>query len=246
MLGKDLPVPLYHQLHADLLRRIRSGQLRPNDRLASENELARQYGVSKITVRHALRELALAGYIRREQGRGTFVGAPKLEQGPRELTSFTEEMRRHGYLASSRVLTQDVIASEGELAEKLKLGDSAPVFRLRRLRFADDDPMGVQTAHIPLDLAPGLAKENLGTHSLYELLAEKYGVIPWRAREIHYAVTTDRETAGLMGIPEGSPAMAAERITYLADGRPLELAQSVMRGDRYKILLDLAADRRGI
>src|ERR1041385_5284006 len=75
-----------------------------------------QYGVSKITVRHALRELALAGYIRREQGRGTFVGAPKLEQGPRELTSFTEEMRRHGYLASSRVLTQDVLASEGELA----------------------------------------------------------------------------------------------------------------------------------
>jgi GntR family transcriptional regulator len=245
VLNKEHPVPLYYQLHTHLLQRIQSGELKPNDRLASEEELANLYGVSKITVRHALRELASAGYVRRQQGRGTFVAMPKLEQGPRELTSFSEEMRGHGYLASSRVLIQGIEAAAGNIAEKLHLAEGAPVFRLTRLRLADDEPMGVQTAFLPVDLAPGLAEENFETASLYEILRRKYGLAPARARETHYAVAADEHTAALLGIPTGSAALAAERITVLATGRPLELAESMMRGDRYRIVLDLVANEQG-
>jgi GntR family transcriptional regulator len=242
MLRKDLPIPLYHQLHTDLLNRIRSGELKPRGRLASEEDLAASYGVSKITVRHALRELAQAGYVRREQGRGTFVTMPKVEQGPRELTSFTEEMRRRGRLASSRVLSQGVIPAEGEAAEKLGISEGAPVFRLRRLRLADGQPMGVQTALVPLDLAPGLAQEQFEAASLYETLRRNYGLCPARAKETHSAVACDRETAMVLGVAEGSPVLAAERITLLRDGRPFELAESLMNGDRYSVVLDLGVD----
>lgn len=240
MLDKGLPIPLYHQLHRHLLARIQGGELKPDDRLASEEELATAYGVSKITVRHALQQLALAGYVRREQGRGTFVAVPKLEQGPRKLTSFTEEMQGHGHRASSRVVSQAIMPADGVVAATLELPEGADVFRLERLRLADGEPMGLQTAHIPVDLAPGLAGERFdASSSLYEILRQKYGLAPARARETHYAVGADREVAALLRIPEGSPVMAAERITLLGTGRPLELVQSVMRGDRYKILLDL-------
>ena len=103
-LSKDLPIPLYHQLKTLLLEQIRTGEMKPNDRLPAEDELAATHRVSKATVRQALNELAVAGVLRREQGRGTFVAEPKLAQGPREMTSFTDDMRSRGFHPASKVL----------------------------------------------------------------------------------------------------------------------------------------------
>ena len=89
-LDKSLPVPLYHQLKNILMTGIESGEWQPDQQIPTEEDLSKRFGISKITVRQALRELAGLGYIRREQGRGTFVSRPQLVQGPRELTSFTE------------------------------------------------------------------------------------------------------------------------------------------------------------
>src|SRR5215510_5622334 len=148
-LSKDLPVPLYYPLKTILLEQIRTGKMKPNDKLPAEDELAATYGVSKATVRQALNELAVAGVLRREQGRGTFVAEPKLAQGPRELTSFTEEMNKLGFRPTSKVLTHDVIEAEADVAEKLRIEKGGPVVRLKRLRIADGKPMGIQTAYIP-------------------------------------------------------------------------------------------------
>lgn len=245
-IDKHSPVPLYVQLEALLWEQIRTGEWKPNDRLPSEEELAREHGVSKITVRQALRDLAAAGWLRREQGRGTFVAEPRLEQGPRDLTSFSEEMRRRGMRPSSRVLEKEVVAAGSSVAEKLQLAESTPVFRLSRLRLADDTPMGLQTAYLPACLVPDIIEEDLAAGSLYEILERKYGLTPRRAREIHQARLLDREEARYLSAPEGAPALAAERLSYLADGTPLELVYSVMRGDRYQIVLELVrgpADR---
>jgi GntR family transcriptional regulator len=238
-LSKDLPVPLYYQLKTILLEQIRTGQMKPNDRLPAEDELAATYGVSKATVRQALNELAVAGVLRREQGRGTFVAEPKLAQGPRELASFTEEMNKLGFQPTSKVLTQDVIEAEADVAEKLKIEEGAPVVRLKRLRIADGKPMGIQTAYIPVYLAPGLAEEDFAQASLYSVLERKYGLQPVRAQETYFAVLLEQDEARLLKVAATSPGIAAERITYLASGRTLELVYSIMRGDRYKIVLDL-------
>src|SRR5688500_5986168 len=132
-LNRDLPVPLYHQVKTSILQEIEAGQWRPDSRLPSEDELAERFQVSKITVRQALRDLAQLGYIRREQGRGTFVQRPPLIEGPRELKSFTREMQGHGFVASSRVLEQGVIPAPPDIAARLDVPPGTPVFRLRRL-----------------------------------------------------------------------------------------------------------------
>src|SRR5215813_15372369 len=124
-LSKDLPIPLYHQLKTLLLEQIRTGEIKPNDRLPAEDDLAATHGVSKATVRQALNELAVAGVLRREQGRGTFVAEPKLAQGPREMTSFTDEMRSRGFHPTSKVLKQEVIKAEADVAEKLRLPEGS-------------------------------------------------------------------------------------------------------------------------
>ena len=237
--NKDLPIPLYHQVKDLLLDAIEAGQWSSDQQLPNESKLAELFGVSKITIRQALQELSDLGYIRREQGRGTFVSKPKFGQGPRELMSFTEEMGRHHLTASSHVLEKRVTQADLAVAEHLQLRLNAEVLVLKRLRLADGEPMGIQTAHIPVDLAPGLSEESFENVSLYELLQNRYGLQAARSREQYSAMSADGESAVLLGIAASAAVFAAERVTFTKNGTPFEFTKSVMRGDRYSIVLNL-------
>jgi GntR family transcriptional regulator len=238
-----LPIPLYRQLERALREAIESGQWQSGQQLPNEGELAQTFGVSKITVRQALQLLAHQGFVRREQGRGTFVSTARFGEGPRELTSFSEEMRSHNLTATSRVLEQIAAKATDRVAQALGIRAGDAVLRLKRLRMANAEPMAIQTAHIPLALAPGVVGESFENSSLYDLLQSKYGLQPLRARETYHAVAAEAAVAELLGVPSGSPVFAVERITFLPSGKALEFVQSIMRGDRYSIILELAANR---
>jgi GntR family transcriptional regulator len=238
-LERDLPVPLYHQLKTVLLEKLRGGEWKPNDQLPTEDELGSQFGVSKATVRQALRDLAQSGYVRREQGRGTFVSEQKVQFGPRQLNSFTEEMRQVGLQSESKVLERSVVAADAELAAKLQIAEGAEVFKLKRLRLAGGETMGVQTVYVPYAMVPGLRDIDFGSASLYDTLEQLFGLPLDYAAQTHFAIAVSAEDAELLDVPEGSPALGGERITYLRGGRPMEVTRSVMKGDRYQIHLKL-------
>ncbi len=239
---RSKPAPLYHQLKCILLESIDDGRLKPKDKLQAESALARQYGVSKATVRQALTDLEREGYIIRIQGLGTFVAASRVDFGPSHLDSFTVQMGVRGMQPSSRVLEQGVIAAEGELAESIGIQPGSPLFRLRRIRLADGEPMGIQTSHVPLYLAPGLERRDFRKEqSLYAVLRDHHGLVPARAHETHSAVALDPHQARLLGTEPGAPALASRRLTFLESGTPMELVFSLMRGDRHRVVLELSA-----
>lgn len=238
-LDKRSPVPLYHQLRTVLQQKIESGELRPSERLPSEDAIASHYRVSKITVRQALLELDHAGLVKRYQGRGTFITKQRVEQGPRKLSSFSAEMKLRGLQATSKVLDQHIMRSDERLAAKLEIEEGEHIFVLKRLRLASGEPMGIQTAHLPLMLVPGIETESFAEVSLYEVLQRRYNLRPASARETHFATALENRDAELLALRAGTPALAAERLTRLADGRLLEYVESVMAADRYKIVLHL-------
>jgi GntR family transcriptional regulator len=166
-----------------------------------------------------------------------------VDQGPRELTSFSEEMRRHRVLPSSRVLMSAVREADARIAEALAIAIGKPIFVLKRLRMANGEPMGVQTAHIPLDMVPGLETENLENSSLYQILQSRYNLLPARARETYLAIRATAPLAKLLGVTSGAAVFDVARVTFLPNGKPFEFVQSTIRGDRYSIILELAADR---
>lgn len=239
-LDKDLPVPLYHQLQELLRAHIESGVCLPGEQLPTEEELAKQFGVSKITVRQALQNLADLKYITRRHGRGTFVERRKFDQGPRELLSFTEEMRRHGLEAGARILSQGTEPANAAVSDSLLLPARSLVFVLKRLRVAGGEPVTLQTAYIPAELAPGL--ELAAGASLYEVLQRQYNLYAARARETYQAAAADPESAELLAIAPGDPVLWAKRVTLLSNNKPFEFVQSVIRGDRSSIVLDLVKD----
>ena len=130
------------------------------------------------------------------------------------------------------------------VAEALRILGDETVLVLKRLRIASGEPMGIQTARIPALLVPGLVDADLENVSLYEVLQTRYGLQAAKARETHSAVLIGSEEAALLGVEPYSPALAATRVTYLPDGEPFEVVNSIMRGDRYRIVLDLVHSSR--
>lgn len=221
--------------------KIRSGQLNEGDPLASEEELARLYQVSRMTARQALHGLKSSGYAVSRKGRGTFVTRPKMERNIMHLEGFTEDMKQRGMVPSSKMLEQLVVGATEEIAEKLKLSASDPILRLRRLRYADGIPMAIEESHLPLQLYPGLNRYNFEKNSLYSVLRENYGVRVGWADEIIEAIHATREESELLTIPKRASVLCISRIIMSTADMPIEAAYSRYRGDRYRASLRVPA-----
>jgi len=226
---------VHAQIEDWLAGHIAAGELVPGDRLPTEHELAAWFGVSRMTLRHALAELARRGLVIRTVGRrgGTFVAAPKLEQDLTTLAGLSEQLRRHGMVAGAR-LESASLREAGPAARAALRADA--VYEVQRVRLADGKPIALERSLFPATRFPGLLDLPLDG-SLYELLEEHYGLRPHRARESLEPVTAGGREAEALGIRVGAPLMRVERTAYARSGEPLEFARDLFRGDRTRIVL---------
>jgi GntR family transcriptional regulator len=238
MIVKQPGITAHAQIEDWLADAIAAGQLSPGDKLPTEQDLAAWLGVSRMTLRHALGELAQRGLVTRTVGRagGTFVAEPKLEQDLTTLAGFSEQLRRHGKVAGARVLAAARITASPAAAAALQLPDGAAVYDVRRIRLADGKPIVIEHSQFPADLFPDLLECRLDG-SLYELLADNYGQRPNRARESLEPVVAGVREAEALEVHEGAPLMLVERTAYSRSGLPLEYARDLFRGDRTKVVV---------
>jgi len=217
---------------------IAAGRLNPGDRLPTEHDLAARLGVSRMTLRQALSELALRGLVTKAVGRGggTFVAEPKLEQDLTTLAGFSEQLRRHGKVAGARVLAATRIPASSAAAAALQLAEGDPVHDVRRIRLADGAPIVIEHSQFPAALFPDLLECRLDG-SLYDLLADRYGKRPYRARESLEPVAAGVREAEALEVDEGAPLMLVERTAYSQASEPLEYARDLFRGDRTKVVV---------
>ncbi|MHB1876011.1 MAG: GntR family transcriptional regulator [Streptosporangiaceae bacterium] len=229
---------VHAQIEDWLADAIVTGRLAPGDRLPTEQDLASWLGVSRMTLRHALAELAKRGLVTRTVGRagGTFVAEPKLEQDLTILAGFSEQLRRRGLVAGARVLAAAEIPASAAAAAALEIAVGDRVYEVRRLRLAHGQPILIEHSLFPVQRCPGLIEHRLDG-SLYELLEEQYGQRPHRARESLEPVTAGIREAEALGVPEGAPLMLVERTAYARSGVPLEFARDLFRGDRTKVVV---------
>ena len=226
------------QIEDWLAEAIAAGRLAPGDRMPTEHDLAAWLGVSRMTLRHALATLARRGLVERAVGRngGTFVAEGKLEQDRTRLSGFSEQLRRHGMVAGARVLSAVQRPAGPAAAAALEAAEGDPVYEIRRVRLGNGRPIAVEHSMFPASSFPGLLGCRLDG-SLYELLEEKYQLRPYRARESLEPVTAGVREAETLEVREGAPLMLVERIAYAANGRPVEFARDLFRGDRTRIVM---------
>jgi len=223
----------------DHLAGLVAQELREGDAIPSERHLSQQFGLSRMTVRHAVDTLVADGVLVREHGRGTFVAPQRIDVELR-LTTFDEEMRRRGMEPATTVLTAQVVAATPDVAAALDIESRQKVHFLYRVRSADGTPICVEQVWVPVALAPSLFDAG-PPPSVYEALRD-LGLAPeWGEDTLSADEATDTE-ASLLGLVDARAVLRAERRTYSVDATTM-LTRACYRADRYSVRVPLRARR---
>lgn len=233
LIDKASPVPLYFQISEALMAGIEKERLDPNTRIPPEDQLARMFGVSKMTMRQALGKLVNDGVLVRRKGSGTFIAETKIEREATRLVSFYEDIKKKGLNPESDVLEKRVIAPAHKLRETLRLKEKDLIVKIIRLRKANDVPMAVNHAYIPEKFCPGLMEEALSQVSLSRLMEEKYQLNVAYAVQTVRAVKATPQEAALLQIKAGDPVLSMERTMFDSSQRPLCHYVNFFKSDTY-------------
>ncbi|MFD2683077.1 GntR family transcriptional regulator [Bacillus seohaeanensis] len=240
MIKKNSPIPIYYQLGEIIKDLIEKGELKPGDSLPAEREYAEKFQISRMTVRQAFTQLVNDGYLHRIQGKGTFVAerSEKIEQTLRGLTSFTEDMKVRGLKPESRLINFEIIPATKLIADQLGIQEYGPVYEIKRIRLADDEPMALETNYISANFIKGLT-EQIVNQSLYSYIEDQLNLRIDHASQVIESSIANQLEADYLKIQSGAPVMLIQRNTFLKDGTPVEFVKSSYRADRYKFMIQM-------
>ncbi len=236
-IDKNSPLPMYHQLKQGIIELIKAGELERGTCLPSENELAREYKISPMTVRQAMADLVNAGYIYREKGRGTYVAERPVKHKLERLTSFSEDIAERKMTPGSRILLIETVPPPPEVLARVELPDRVMMTHIQRIRLFDDKPVGIHSVYlreIPIE------REELERHqSLYKLL-EARGIQIKEGEETIEAVAAARYFADLIpGVQVGDPLLQTTRFSWNSSGEFIEYGKAQYRADLYQYTIRL-------
>ena len=239
LIARGSKLPFYHQLYEILRGKIVRGEWKPGDTIPPESELIEQYQVSRVTVRQALDILVNEGLIYRQQGRGTFVAHPALEQGLVRLINFTQDMCNRGFEPGTKVLFSALVPAPPDIAEKLQIEPGEELACLERLRLADGEPMSIEKSLLVHRYCPGVLQHDFTSDSLREFLDRIHGIRWAYAKQIIRAILASSDLAHLLSVRLKSPLLYVERVSFTERNIPLEFLRIYYRADRYSLYSEL-------
>lgn len=225
--------PKYYRLYEELRNQIRSGTLQPNQQLPTEHELCARFHLSRGTVRKAYDALASERLIRREQGKGIFVSAPRPSLGAFQI------VEGPGRLVETRKLALQLIPAPESAAGALELKPGAPLLHVVQVQMLNGQPVLHEERYLAESLCPGLLHEDIEATPLHWLLIHKYKLPLVRVKHDIQATRASRAVAELLSIPLGAPVFFIDRLTFTTAGkarrvRPAVLYQAHCRADSYQ------------
>jgi GntR family transcriptional regulator len=238
--------PLYKQVKDRLLELLADGSVPPMGKLASERELVERYGVSRITVRQAMRELVAEGHLRSHPGKGFYAtGRSSTEAFELELLrSFTATALQHGLTPGARLLSGRTIPADDRLAASLHVRIGEPVIALKRQRLLNGEPVAIAEDWIEARKTPGLLALDWagGNRSLYDELRGRYGLNPEVGETVLSSRLASAEEARLLDLRRPAAILTVDQIAHARDGSPINATRSLHHPARYP--LRLAQGRR--
>ncbi len=227
--------PLYAQLTGRLKELIHAGALKPGDRLPSEYRLAHDHGVSRATVREAVRALTADGYLIARQGQGTFVATrPPIDSGLQDLETVTAMIERHGYRAGASETEVSVEHADSALARHLNIPPGSSIVRVERIRTADGEPVVLSRNKFPQALLAEPPRRDQLDGSLLEFLEGRGGIRVIQAVTTLRPVNADAQLARRMGVRRGTAFLLFEQVHYAADNRPCLYCEDYYRNDTFR------------
>jgi len=232
MIDKNSSVPIYAQLEEYIKKNIKEGVYLSGESLPTERELTELFGVSRMTIRQAITNLAHQGVLYKTHGKGAFVSKEVIEK-KMEIESFSEDMEKRGLVPSSKLLYFEKITPDNQISQKLQLSENEQVYFLSRIRLANDEPMAIEYSYLPEKYYPDLMKYNLMKCSLYTLMKQEYhSDFNYMKQNIKAATISKKEAELLLNKSRGF-GLISFRTIFNEDEIPIEYTKTIYNPDRY-------------
>lgn len=231
--------PLHAQLEKAIAARMVSGVYRTDTRIPSEEELGKEFRISRTTVRTAIQSLVSRGLLEIRRGLGTFVAAPEVVQDLTRLSGFVEDMELLGRVASARLLGWEHVPADAAVANRLHVPLGEFVIGIRRVRLADGIALSYDETYLPIDLGEKVVTHDLEAEPIFTLLEQKYGTPLGEAVYELKASVADSTTADALDLLVGAPIFLIERTSYADDGRPVDFERLHYHGERMRFVTRL-------
>ena len=239
-IDRNSHVPIYLQIREDLLRLI-GERKEANALFYSDEELARLYGVNRLTVRRAMEKLVDEGYLYRVRGVGTFTSSPKIriQATAPFLDSFEEQCRRAGKVCVVRTSRLEK-KLPGEQVRGFLGGPAGECLcYLERLRFVDDIPMVLDKFYFPPEVCEGIDGKGCESLKMAEILRQATSMRPANQTIEAEAVAASTEDAGKLNISAGDPLLSRNITIFMEDGSPVVTGKTLNRGDLFKLVVQI-------
>jgi GntR family transcriptional regulator len=240
---KHKGIPLYYQVETVLRNKILSGELPRAVTLPSEDALAEEYQVSRITIRQALSLLEKDGLVVRKRGKGTFVSEKATIPRSPKWNGFMEDLILMGIETTTKVLDMSTIYPPEVIEKKLKLAEGAQVLRIEKIRLVEQSPFSYMVNYLPADIGRKITPDDLAAKPLLMILEENLGLAIAKAVQTVEATIADSRTASLLDIRVGDPLLKVEKVVYDPDQRPIECVFVLYRADKYFFTVNLKRKR---
>ncbi|ACL69165.1 GntR family transcriptional regulator [Halothermothrix orenii] len=232
-MGKPV-LPTYKTIAAEITNRIHEGEYKSGSYLPSENQLAREFEVTRTTIRKALNILKERGTIESHQGKGYRVKLLHWEQSLLTFYSFGRDIAWKVQNPETRLLSYNKIRGLKNINEFI----NTELWEITRLRFMNEIPLILETSYIPVKVMPEFKEEDLKQNSLYNLLKEN-GVHIVKAKEYLEPVLPSLEDQKLLNIKQNTPLFQTLRYTYDSNEKLLEVRESLIRGDHFRFSVEM-------
>jgi len=229
---------LHAYIKEELLTDIKSNKYKKGEKIPTELKLCETYNVSRTTVRTALNQLTLEGYLVRKQGKGTFVADEKVKQTlTHTVKKYSDQIAVQGKTAEIMLVDISVVPANDVVINALDVSHKDPIQRIERVRKANGEPTQYEIAYIPWHVAPGITKEHAES-SLYSSLKKDFDVSISKTTEHIEIALADERICYYLNCEEDLPCFYMETIAKNEKGQKVEFSRAYYRGDKTNFLIE--------
>jgi GntR family transcriptional regulator len=223
------------QFETVIRQKIENEEWPLNTCIPSENELTKDYGISRMTVRSVLNRLVQEGLIYRSQGKGTFVAEPKIISGPLVRYGIREQLEQLGYETITKVISIEKVPASLKHAKILNMKRGSTVYVVKRVRYVKNEPLSYHISYIPANFFPQLEGQDMEHTQLCTILEKNYHFTICRRLETLEAAAASAEESLYLSVKPRFPLLQLENTVYTESDLPIEYSRVIFRGDKIKI-----------
>jgi GntR family transcriptional regulator len=232
---------LYLQLYEIIKKKIENNEWAVGSQIPTEQELCKMFNVSRATVRTAILELTRRGFLKRQQGKGTFILKTAISDGLLMITSFRELLFDDNVPFDTRVLAQTTMMPTDDLALEIEIPQDKRIIFVKRLHFLNDEPVLLQESFIPHHICPLLLEEDLINSSLFEIFEKKCGIKITKIKTSFELDSLNEDESRLLQLAEGEPSILLAQQSF--SGNTQIMYTRSMKGSK-KLSFSLDLERK--